>query len=505
MRLNWFSPVPPTRSSIALDTAAVLPALARRAEITLWVHEKRWLPELEKSARVRRYDPNAMPWAEINAADATIYHLGNEPRYHGPIWRVNRQHPGIVILHDLNLQDFFAAMTDWAVLTPGDYLRMMEFYHPRRGRSLGEAWLAGQKPLAEVGNECPLTGAGIENALGVAVHSENGRATVAGLTQLPVIYVPLFAPVLAELPARVLDRGAYRIVVFGFLGANRRLEVILDALHSFPERSRFHLDVYGTIAQEKAFHRKVKELGLSVFVTAHGFVRETQLDTALARSDLAVNLRDPTMGEVSASQLRIWQHGLPSLVTDIGWYATLADDIVAKVRRAFEVEDIQKHLRDFLAEPARYPRDGREWSPPRERAPHGGGLPGSTLGTARGNPGGQITRNGYVDGRPRRRCDAALVSRKRGRDLYAAGGERDPRCFWPAVDQSLGGMVNRAACAGHRAVRPFPRSTPDSAAPADGPLRSSCRSPPLDSERSAATASQTSRIAFVARVRVRFG
>lgn len=354
MKLNWFSPVPPTRSSIALDTAAVLPALARRAEVTLWVHEKKWLPELEKSARVRRYDPNAMPWAEMNAADATIYHLGNEPRYHGPIWRVNRQHPGIVVLHDLNLQDFFTAMTDMSALTPGDYLRMMEFYHPGRGRSLGEAYLAGKKSLTEVGIECPLTGAGIENALGVAVHTETGRDTVAGLTQLPVGYVPLFAPAMSALPARISHRGAYRIVVFGFLGANRRLQSILQALHLFPERNRFHLDIYGSIAHEKAFRRRVKELGLSALVTSHGFVAETELNFALARSDLAVNLRDPTMGEVSASQLRIWQHGLPSLVTDIGWYATLSDDLVAKVRRDFELEDIQTHLHAFLADPRRY-------------------------------------------------------------------------------------------------------------------------------------------------------
>lgn len=354
MKLNWFSPVPPTRSSIALDTAAVLPALARRAEVTLWVHEKRWLSELERSARVRRYDPSAMPWAEINAADATIYHLGNEPHYHGPIWRVNRQHPGIVILHDLNLQDFFAAMTDEAVLMPGDYLRMMEFYYPGSGRSLGDAYLSGRKSLAEIGAACPLTGGGIENALGVAVHTETGRATVASLTRLPVAYVPLFASAMPERPAPVPNRGVFRIVVFGFLGANRRLQAILRALHLFPERNRFHLDVYGTIAQEKAFRRQVKELDLSALVTAHGFVTETELNAALARSDLAINLRDPTMGEVSASQLRIWRHGLPSLVTDIGWYASLGDDLVAKVRREFEVEDIQKHLRDFVADPARY-------------------------------------------------------------------------------------------------------------------------------------------------------
>ncbi|HEY4285285.1 MAG TPA: hypothetical protein VGM62_19655 [Chthoniobacterales bacterium] len=106
MKLNWFSPVPPTPSPAALQTAAVLPALAKHATVTLWVHEASSSPDLDQHARVCRYDPDGMPWDEINAADATVYHLGNEAQIYGPIREVKRQHPGIVILHDLGpLQD----------------------------------------------------------------------------------------------------------------------------------------------------------------------------------------------------------------------------------------------------------------------------------------------------------------------------------------------------------------------------------------------------------------
>src|SRR4051812_8208407 len=101
MKLNWFSPVPPTPSAIALYTLSALRALSQRAEITLWVHEPTWSSELEKYARVCHYHPENIPWSEINSADATIYHLGNHPEFHGPSWEVSRQHPGVVILHDL--------------------------------------------------------------------------------------------------------------------------------------------------------------------------------------------------------------------------------------------------------------------------------------------------------------------------------------------------------------------------------------------------------------------
>ena len=105
MKLNWFSPVPPTPSPAALETAAVLPSLAKHATVTLWVHETTSSPDLDQHARVCRYDPSRMPWAEINAADATLYHLGNDEKIYGPIRQVNRQHPGIVVLHDYPVGD----------------------------------------------------------------------------------------------------------------------------------------------------------------------------------------------------------------------------------------------------------------------------------------------------------------------------------------------------------------------------------------------------------------
>lgn len=369
MKINWFSPVPPTLSSIAMDTAAVLPALSEKAEVVLWVHEKEWSRTLEQYARVRHYDPKEMPWAEINAADFTFYHLGNHPDFHGPIWEVSRQHPGIVVLHDLGLQHFFAGLAmRKTLITESDYTRMMAFHHPGNGRETAEAFLAGQRSASEICDEFPLTGAGIENALGVVVHTEVGYSRLAYCTDIPVAYVPLFAPPetvcenagpLVRLPNLESPDDPYQIIIFGFLGFNRRLLPFLRALHDFEERDRFHVDIYGAVEDEDAIRRAIQELGLERPVTIHGFADEADLNAALDRSHLAINLRDPTMGEASASQLRIWQHELPSLVTEIGWYATLPENTVAKVRRDFEQEDIQRHLRDFLRAPELYQEIGR--------------------------------------------------------------------------------------------------------------------------------------------------
>jgi hypothetical protein len=61
------------------------------------------------------------------------------------------------------------------------------------------------------------------------------------------------------------------------------------------------------------------------------------------------------MGEASGSQLRIWAHRLPALVSKVGWYASLPADAVAFVRTdENEVADIQSHLRALLTDPSAF-------------------------------------------------------------------------------------------------------------------------------------------------------
>ena len=99
----------------------------------------------------------------------------------------------------------------------------------------------------------------------------------------------------------------FRLIVFGHLSRNRRLGALLDALAQIRERGQLRLDVYGQLWNQKEVSDRVNALGLGELVTLHGYVSESELDEALARAQLAVNLRYPTMGEASLTQLQIWE------------------------------------------------------------------------------------------------------------------------------------------------------------------------------------------------------
>jgi glycosyltransferase involved in cell wall biosynthesis len=77
-------------------------------------------------------------------------------------------------------------------------------------------------------------------------------------------------------------------------------------------------------------------------------VEEHELDAALSGADLAINLRFPSFGEASSSQLRIWAHGLPTIVTKTGWYADQSEDALIFVDPENMVAGLQGICNAFL-------------------------------------------------------------------------------------------------------------------------------------------------------------
>jgi glycosyltransferase involved in cell wall biosynthesis len=354
MRLNWFSPLPPAPSEIASFTAQLLPHFRGRADITLWTPQARWDRVLENDARVRRYQVADVPWKDLHEGHATIYHIGNSME-HAAIWKVSRRLPGIVVLHDFRLQHLFAGLFVVAEHNPAEYYRYMEQYYGSAGVVAADVYRRGGHTIDYMAEHFPLTELGLENALAVLVHSQDNFALLENKGCWPVTLAAL--PFVGRTPkiAHVPEKGPpYRLIVFGYLSPSRRLADILAALSAMPERDQFRLDIYGRVHDEPMVQSWIRTENLRGLVALHGFVSASELDRALASAHLAINLRNPTVGEASASQLRIWAHALPSLVSSADWFATLPPDTVAWVRPRHEVGDVQNSLRAFLKDPERF-------------------------------------------------------------------------------------------------------------------------------------------------------
>jgi glycosyltransferase involved in cell wall biosynthesis len=200
----------------------------------------------------------------------------------------------------------------------------------------------------------------------VIVHVPNIFTNLKSENWWPVCYVPLpyaVSPITRQGASETVkpktNQPPYTLIAFGYMGSNRRIDAVLQALNRFPDREKFRLSIYGKLDNEGHIRSLVSSLGLINIVRIHGFVPEKELELALSQAHLAVNLRYPTMGEASGSQLRIWYHNLPSLVSNVGWYADIPEDATAFVRPEREIEDICKHLGAFIENPEGYAKMGK--------------------------------------------------------------------------------------------------------------------------------------------------
>ena len=349
--INLFSPVPPVRSEIANVTLLIAGALQAVANVTLWTAQPE-PPEIPDSLAVRRFDPARVPWSLLQQADLNVYNIGNNATFHRTIFDAARRAPGVIVLHDTRLQHFFARYSE----TPGPdrafYLESLRRSHGLGSLADAQAFLAGSIGLDVMVDRYPMTAAAMEGALAAVIHNPVGLDALAAQTRTPIfnLHLPFAGPGPGPRPA---PDGTLRLVTFGFMGLNRRLNSILEALSGHADTA-IRLDMYGVLDEADMVEAQIAALGLDGRVRQHGFVPEPELTAALARADLALNLRFPSMGEASASQLRIWDAALPSLVTRTGWYGALPDDAVFFVEPDDEVGTIRAHLTALRADPARF-------------------------------------------------------------------------------------------------------------------------------------------------------
>src|SRR6185312_2727190 len=78
--------------------------------------------------------------------------------------------------------------------------------------------------------------------------------------------------------------------------------------------------------------RRLQRLGLAGDgLVREGWVDEARLWALMGGSDALVNLRYPTMGETSGSVIRGLSLGKAMIVSDVGWFAELPDDVALKI------------------------------------------------------------------------------------------------------------------------------------------------------------------------------
>ena len=331
MKVAYFSPMPPERTGVADYSALLLPALQRTLDV-------------EVVRRGRKRPPRGV--------DVALYHVGNNPDSHAWIVDALRRSPGVVVLHDFVLHHLVAGMTVGRRDGHG-YLDAMEREHGVVGRLLGHGVLDKRiPPLWESRpEEFPLAGFVLEHATGLIVHSQTVRdlALEAGF-EGPVWVVPHPAWPVPDVEAERVSGGPV-IGCFGVVNSSKRIPELLRAFAGVRERHpEATLLLVGPTSPGFDLDRRLQRLGLAhEGLVRMDWVDERRLWALMAGVDVCVNLRHPTMGETSGSVIRSLSLGKPLVVSDVGWFSELPDEVAVKVPvDASEVETLEAALELLL-------------------------------------------------------------------------------------------------------------------------------------------------------------
>ena len=323
MRLAVVSPMPPSKSGIADYSAALVEALQSLAEVTV------------VSSAQADFDP----WS----FDAVLYQMGNNP-YHTFAYELALRHPGVVVLHESNLHHLLVDLTigrgDW-----DGYLREVEYEGGEEALSY-----ARRASTLEVGPDydgLPLTRRLLERSRAVVVHSRSVEQEVRKTG---------FAGPMARIPHGAwipqVDRMAYRqrlgldettplIGVFGFLKPYKRIAESLRAFRRLVKlEPRAKMILAGEAHPVLPLRPLIRGLDLQASVRMLGFVPIEDFAGYMAACDIVLNLRYPTLGESSGSLLRALGLGKAVLVSDVGSFRELPDDICLKVPVDATEEDL---------------------------------------------------------------------------------------------------------------------------------------------------------------------
>jgi glycosyltransferase involved in cell wall biosynthesis/SAM-dependent methyltransferase len=334
MRLAYFSPLGPQRSGISDYSEELLPHLSLGADITLFVDgfdpTNQYLPTRYSILDYAR-DPSVL--RSLKDFDAVLYHMGNDHRYHSGILQTIRAHPGIIVFHDFALQDFFMGLARQT----GDlrvYLDELAACHGAMVCHEASDMLArgGTPSVMARPTEFPMNYRLARAAEGIIVHSQWSRSRFSEIAPtIPVACVAMPAIPLDPTPRDKTGEDPIRVASFGLITPGKGIEHALRALSVLKQTHDFRYTLVGDPSPFFDVRELIRKHNLSDRVHITGHVALEEFKRQIDETDIALNLRERTVGETSASLCRIMAAGVCSIVADVGWYSELPGDSVVKV------------------------------------------------------------------------------------------------------------------------------------------------------------------------------
>jgi glycosyltransferase involved in cell wall biosynthesis len=353
-RLALVGPLPPAGGGIGLYNARVLdasPASVGLDAVTPMVSS----PDLPVGVGHVPADAFGVE-ARPASYDAVVYTLGNSAGHLATV-ELALRYPGWLWLHEVRLPAL--AVTALAGADDDDFSRRLGWWVERTypGRApVGAARRSGRSVLDLVGAGVGLVPLLAERCRGFLVNSEVARRLLeldlAPLAHHPPIHVlppacPPASPAPSALAGRPGDDGGEVVVAFGVVSMAKRPDLLVDAAAIAGCRVVFVGPCPPILAQ--VIGDRARARGISDRISVTGSVDEEEWRHWMARTTLAVQLRESASGETSAAVLESLAAGVP-VVTNLATAAEYGEGTVSLLSST-EPGAVAERLRDLLDHP----------------------------------------------------------------------------------------------------------------------------------------------------------
>jgi glycosyltransferase involved in cell wall biosynthesis len=282
------------------------------------------------------------PWApistleaEASSFDAILYHMGNNYAFHRTIFEALWRSPGIVMLHDCVLNQFF---TRYALGKGnfGAFRRLFELCYGDAGREDADLFIGGRgDPYA-----FPMAGAVAGRSRGTIVMSAYGEGIIRRESPSSKVLrteFPYFPPTAgAAYSNNFLDQlgigsSHFIAVAFGHMTPAKRIDVVIEAFSRFSEI--YSGGILLLAGQESGGVRVNRLIAKRPGENMHylGYLEDAELNGLMDRADVFINLRYPSNGEMSSALMHALGRGKAVIVSNYAQFAEFPDSVCAKV------------------------------------------------------------------------------------------------------------------------------------------------------------------------------
>ncbi|HEX3561219.1 MAG TPA: glycosyltransferase [Solirubrobacterales bacterium] len=359
-RLAVFTPWPPDASPSAAYSRQLVERLADHAEVDVIVAGSASNDAYDRSLepRVRLWAAGDFDWAhELRDFDRILYVLGDSPIHlHAIEGLISR--PGTVIAHDVRFGRLYESMKPEFWENP---VWMREKLYGMYGDRIpaGDLRRSPDDPEVQARFGIYMSQEVQSHAERILVHSRCA-ADVLRMDRLPGDPGAETVVVGRGIPERALGRngerpaGELRVISHG---AGERPEAIDLLLHGFAalakERPEARLVLLGHLeeAAERRLHETASNLRIGDAIEMRGHLDGADYWRALAESDVAVQLRTSSDGEVSGSVCDCLAARVPTIVSAVGWLRELPSPAVLHVPRDCAPSALAVQIEEVVEDP----------------------------------------------------------------------------------------------------------------------------------------------------------